>query len=112
MELIDGAQIIKFFAALTLVLGLMGGLALILKRFQLGGPIKTGSARRLKILEILQLDSRRKAILLRRDDKEHLVILGPNGETVIESGIISESEQSVERASTTEQPDEPAQKAA
>ena len=105
MELIDGAQLIKFFAALTLVIGLMGGLALILKRLQLGGPIKTGSARRLKILEILQLDSRRKAILLRRDDKEHLVILGPNGETVIESGIISESEQSVANAGTTEEQD-------
>ena len=92
MELIDGIQIVKFFAALTFVLALMGGLFLILKRIQTNGPIKMGNARRLRITEVLQLDSRRRAILLRRDGIEHLVILSPNSETVIEAGIISEQE--------------------
>ena len=91
MELIGGMQIIKFIASLTFVLALMGGLFLTLKRIQTKGPMKMGYARRLKIMEVLQLDSRRRAILLRRDDKEHLVILGPSSETVIEAGIINDN---------------------
>lgn len=79
---------LKFVAALALVLGLMGGLALILKKVGLGNiGIVPADKRRLKIIEMLPLDARRKALILRRDDKEHLVILGVNGETVVETDI-------------------------
>lgn len=79
---------LKFFFALLFVLCLMGGLAYLMKRFGLNGEKFTPNAqRRLKIVEILPLDMRRKAILLRRDDKEHLVILGGAGETVVETDI-------------------------
>ena len=79
---------IKFIAAFCLVLGLMGGLALVLKRIGLGNVgMMPADKRRLKIVEILQLDPRRKAVLIRRDDTDHLVILGPSGETVIETNI-------------------------
>ena len=85
MEAVD---YLKFFAALALVLGMMGGLALILKKVGLGNVgIMPADKRRLKIVEILPLDARRKALILRRDDKEHLVILGANSETVIETNI-------------------------
>lgn len=79
---------LKFVVALVLVLGMMGGLALILRKVGLGnvGVVPAGK-RRLSIVEILPLDPRRKALILRRDDQEHLVILGPNGETVVETGI-------------------------
>jgi flagellar protein FliO/FliZ len=79
---------IKFFAALVFVLGLMGGLALVLKRIGLGpASMIAPDKRRLKVLEILPLDARRKAVLLSRDNTEHLVILGPTGETVVEANI-------------------------
>lgn len=79
---------LKFIAALLFVLGLMGGLALVLKRLGLGSAsMLPADKRRLKVLEILPLDARRKAVLLRRDDAEHLVILGPSGETVVEANI-------------------------
>jgi len=85
MELHD---YIRFVAALAFVLGLMGGLALILKRINLGAMgINPGAKRRLKIIEILPLDARRKAVLLSRDDAEHLVILGGTSETVVETNI-------------------------
>lgn len=85
MELHD---YIRFVAALAFVLGLMGGLALILKRINLGNMGMTANTkRRLKIIEILPLDARRKAVLLSRDNVEHLVILGGNGETVVETNI-------------------------
>jgi flagellar protein FliO/FliZ len=85
MEAVD---YIKFLAALILVLGLMGGLALILKKFNVGGAgIVPADKRRLKVIEALSLDPRRKAVLLSRDGVEHLVILGPTGETVVETNI-------------------------
>jgi flagellar protein FliO/FliZ len=86
---------LKFFFALLFVLCLMGGLAYVIKRFGLNGEkIMPASQRRLKVIETLPIDARRRAILLRRDDKEHLVILGPTGETVVESNIPAKPESS------------------
>lgn len=86
---------LKFIFALIFVLALMGGLALILKRLGLGAAsMLPADKRRLKVLEILSLDARRKAVLLRRDDAEHLVIFGPTGETVIETNIKTDGTKS------------------
>ncbi len=85
MDLNDYA---KFVAALVFVLALMAGLGMVLKRIGLGpGSMLSSDKRRLKIIEILPLDARRRAVLLRRDNAEHLVILGPSGETVVETHI-------------------------
>lgn len=78
---------LRFVMAFIFVLGLMGGLWLILKRMNLNGMQAVGTKRRLKIVESLMLDSRHRAVLLQRDDKEHLVILSPTGETVVETRI-------------------------
>src|SRR3546814_9153580 len=43
--------------------------------------------RRLHFVEIAPRGVRRKLVLLRRDDREHLVLLGANSDIVIESGI-------------------------
>lgn len=84
----DALDYFKFLAALLFVLGLMGGLALVLRKIGLGNVgIVPADKRRLQIIEVLPLDVRRKALILRRDDKEHLVILGANGETVVETNI-------------------------
>ncbi|MBI1326883.1 MAG: hypothetical protein GC136_04490 [Alphaproteobacteria bacterium] len=83
-------MIIKFTAGLLIVLALMGLLALGLRWWNekrgFTTPL-TGKDRRLRIVEVLMLDTRHKAVLLQRDGTEHLVILGPNGETVVESNI-------------------------
>lgn len=86
MELAD---YLKFLFALIFVLSLMGGLAFALKYFGFGGTARMLPAdkRRLKIVEILPLDARHRAILLRRDDKDHLVILSASGDTVVETNI-------------------------
>lgn len=86
---------IRFIMALLFVLALMGGLHVILRRIADQGGLKLGlPKRRLKMVEVLHLDTKHKAILLRRDDeKEHLVILGPSGETVIESNDIPPASQ-------------------
>ena len=83
-----GTQIIKAIAALIFVVGLMSGLALLLKKLGLSGalPVKQGE-KRLKIIEVLPLDARRKLAIIERDDQQHLIILGANSETVIETSI-------------------------
>lgn len=81
-------EILRFVAALVFVLALMGLLAFALRRMGLAGPaLASGKTRRLRLVEVLPLDSRRRAILLERDQKQHLVILGPAGETVVETHI-------------------------
>lgn len=89
MDLIEPAQLIRFFAALLFVIGLMGGLAVIMRKLNDRHSITAPNKRRLRIKESLALDARRRLLLIQRDDKEHLVILGANGETLIESGIES-----------------------
>jgi flagellar protein FliO/FliZ len=85
----DWQDYLKFFAALLFVLSLMGGLAFVLKKLGYGqGGTLTAGKKRLKIIEVLPLDARRKAIILERDNTtQHLVLLGPSGETVIETNI-------------------------
>lgn len=82
-------QFFKLIAALVFVVALMGGLALILKRLGLSGPMPnvTGKDKRLKVIEALPLDPRRKLMIIQRDDVQHLILLGGNDESVIETGI-------------------------
>ena len=48
--------------------------------------VKRGE-RRLQIVEAMTVDAKHRAILIRRDDTEHLVLLGPTADVVIETGI-------------------------
>jgi len=88
------SQYFRFVLALLFVLGLIGLLALIAKRYGLGmaQSSMTGGKKRLKLIEVMTLDAKRRAVLLRRDDIEHLVILGVNTETVVETNIIPPTE--------------------
>ena len=87
-------ELLRMLAALVFVLALMGGLAFLLRRLGLAGPVMaSGKAARLNVVESLPLDGRRRLVMIRRDDKEHLVILGPNSETVIETGIAPKDNQ-------------------
>jgi len=79
---------LKFLLALIFVLGLIGAAAWAARRFGLGGTLapNTGKARRLSVVEVMPLDARRKLVLLRRDEVEHLVLLGPGTDLHMESG--------------------------
>ena len=87
-------EYLRFAIALVFVLALIGTIAWVAKRLGLGGAGRirspkpqAGWKRRIGVVEASALDARRKLVLVRRDGVEHLVILGPNGETVVESGI-------------------------
>ena len=84
MDLLD---IARYLGALLLVLGLIGFAGLAARRFGLPGLAKPASARRLKIVESLMLSPRQRLVLVRRDDVEHLVMISPDGASVIEASI-------------------------
>ena len=80
----------RFLLALVFVLGLIGVLATLARRAGLGFPaaaIKPGGKRRLSVVEVTAVDGRRRMVLVRRDDVEHLLLISPTSETVIERGI-------------------------
>lgn len=80
----------RFLIALVFVLALIGGCAWLARRFGFGNRMPAalrGRAARLSIVEVQSLDARRKLVLVRRDNVEHLLVLGATGETVVESNI-------------------------
>lgn len=81
----------QFVLALAFVLALILAAAWLFRRFGRGrvnAPRRgSGSMRRLAVVEAVAIDTRRRMVLVRRDNREHLLILGPQGETVVETGI-------------------------
>jgi flagellar protein FliO/FliZ len=82
----------RFVAALLFVLGLIALTAWLARRFRLGPGGAPGAARRLAVLETLPLDARRKLVLIRRDATEHLLLLSPEGNRLVEGGITDRRE--------------------
>ncbi len=82
-------SILTSIFALILVLGLIGILALLGRRFGLLAGVRSGRSggRRLGITEVAPVDAKRRLILVRRDQTEHLVLLGGEGDLVIERNI-------------------------
>ena len=50
-------------------------------------PRGPSSSRRLEIIESLAIDPRRRLLIVRRDDTEHLLLLGFNEDVVVETNI-------------------------
>jgi flagellar protein FliO/FliZ len=89
---VDQVDFIRFFAALILVLGLLGGFWVILRKGWLPSGFSglmtlqpARGARRLSVRESLLLDPRRRVVIVRADGIEHVVLLGASGETVLDT---------------------------
>lgn len=78
---------LQFALALLLVLGLIAIFAWALRRFGFGGALRADNRRRLQVLEATPLGPRHRLVLIRRDQMEHLLLLGPEGDLVVERGI-------------------------
>jgi len=89
---VDLAIILRTLGSLGLVLGLLAGALWLVRRFNLRLPGAVGSSgQRLELVERISLDPRRSVTLLRRDGREHLLLLAPEGHLVIESGIVQDA---------------------
>jgi flagellar protein FliO/FliZ len=80
-------DILRYFAALAMVLALVGLAGLAARRFGVPGIVKGHATRRLQIVETLMIGPRQRLFIVRRDDVEHLVLSTPDGASVLEAGI-------------------------
>jgi flagellar protein FliO/FliZ len=83
--------VVKFFLAFLLVLGLIGLGAWGLRRFtsgRLGGTSARGRQPRLGVIDYASVDARRRLILVRRDNVEHLLMIGGPTDVVVEANIV------------------------
>jgi flagellar protein FliO/FliZ len=87
MELAD---YLRFLFALLFVLGLIGLLAWAGRRFGMVARVAKnggGKKKRVELIEVTPIDAKRRLVLIRRDDKEHLVLLGASADLLVEGGI-------------------------
>ncbi|GHD61007.1 hypothetical protein GCM10017083_47810 [Thalassobaculum fulvum] len=75
--------------ALLFVLGLIGLLYVLARQYgsQRLGLGRMGPGGRLAVVEARSLGARHRLVLVRRDDVEHLLLIGPDRDTVVESGM-------------------------
>lgn len=85
----DGDSYLRFILALVLVLGLLALAAFLLRRS--GIAPKLGRSRRLSAVESLPIGPKHRLLLVRRDNVEHLLLLGPQGDLVVEGDIVGGS---------------------
>jgi flagellar protein FliO/FliZ len=81
----DPLDWIRALAALAITLGLLVGIAMLAKRYGLmQGVAPIGNKGRLRIIEQLWLDAgRTRAVILRCDGIDHLLVLSPTGTRAI-----------------------------
>ena len=82
---------VRFFLAFLIVLGLIGATAWAVRRFgtgRLGGAGGRGRQPRLAVIDYASVDGRRRLILVRRDNVEHLMMIGGPTDVVVEANIV------------------------
>ncbi|WP_426257529.1 flagellar biosynthetic protein FliO [Sphingomonas sp. DC1600-2] len=86
----DVLSLLRTMGALGVVLGLLGGALWVVRRYNIAlpGRVTLGRGRRLEVVERVTLDGKRSLALVRRDGCEHLILIGPDGQMVVESGIL------------------------
>ena len=77
----------RYIGALLLVLGLVGAAGLAARKWGVPGVTRAVEQKRLAVVETLMIGPRQRLFIVRRDNVEHLVLSGPEGTSVIESGI-------------------------
>lgn len=81
----------RFFIAFLVVLALIGVTAWLVRRFganRLSGAAARGRQPRLAVIDAASVDGRRRLLLIRRDNVEHLLMIGGPSDVVIEANIV------------------------
>jgi hypothetical protein len=84
-------QALTFFFAFVAVLCLIGLAAWLVRRFagnRLGANTNRGRMPRLAVIDAAAVDGRRRLVLVRRDNIEHLLMIGGPTDIVVESNIV------------------------
>lgn len=80
--MIEPDLLLRFGGALAAVVALIVALAW-LARLRLGRSLPGAGRRRLAVVESASIDSRTRVVILRCDDREHLLAVGPAGVAAI-----------------------------
>ncbi|HVZ52240.1 MAG TPA: flagellar biosynthetic protein FliO [Pseudolabrys sp.] len=81
----------RFFIAFLVVLALIGVTAWLVRRFatnRLGNTAARGRQPRLAVIDATNVDARRRLVLIRRDNVEHLLMIGGPTDVVVEPNIV------------------------
>jgi flagellar protein FliO/FliZ len=84
-------QALTFFFAFVAVLALIGAAAWLVRRFagnRLGANTNRGRMPRLAVIDAAAVDGRRRLVLVRRDNIEHLLMIGGPTDIVVEPNIV------------------------
>lgn len=82
---------VRFFLAFLIVLGLIGVTAWAVRRLgsgRLGSSGVRGRQPRIAVIDHASVDGRRRLILVRRDNVEHLLMVGGPSDVVVEANIV------------------------
>jgi flagellar protein FliO/FliZ len=82
--MIETADVLRYLSVLALVLGLFLVLTWVMRRLGMGVGGRPGRRRRLSLVETLALDGRHRLVLVRCDERDHLLLLGPSGDLVVD----------------------------
>jgi len=103
-------QTLTFLFAFIAVLALIGVAAWLVRRFannRLGANTQRGRMPRLAVIDAAAVDGRRRLVLVRRDNVEHLLMIGGPSDIVVESNIVRampNRDQMAPRPAVGEQP--------
>ena len=84
-------QALTFVFAFVAVLALIGVAAWLVRRFagnRLGADTNRGRMPRLAVIDAAAVDGRRRLVLVRRDNVEHLLMIGGPTDIVVEPNIV------------------------
>jgi hypothetical protein len=84
-------QTLTFLFAFIAVLALIGVAAWLVRRFatnRLGANTNRGRMPRLAVIDAAAVDGRRRLVLVRRDNVEHLLMIGGPSDIVVEPNIV------------------------
>ncbi|HSX55620.1 MAG TPA: flagellar biosynthetic protein FliO [Sphingomonas sp.] len=88
----DILSLLRMFGALGVVLGLLAGTLWAVRRYEIRMPQKwlsgfaaSGTERRMVLVERLALDPRRSVALIRKDGREHMLLIAPEGLLILDA---------------------------
>jgi flagellar protein FliO/FliZ len=92
--MLDQAFTVRFIAAFAICLMMVGLVFLWIEFLEFTGVLRrrsrgpAASRSRLAVVEVARIDQSRRLLLVRRDDTEHLVVVGGPNDVVLESRIV------------------------
>lgn len=80
---------LKYILGLVVVLGLIALVTVAARKFGMvpKADRRRSDKKRLGISSVISIDAKRRLVLVRRDDQEHLLLLGPERDLVVEQNI-------------------------